>query len=183
MSDATGKPGRFDGPVGLGVVLLAVIAGAALVERLTRPTSGGQATSPVPLPELMVQGWLNTDGGPGPTKESLLGRYVVADFWATDCLPCLRSLPSLSRFYDRWRDRGVEVVGLTAERPSKIEAIEAAIARVDGMEWPVAYGAGMIHSKMNVSMIPTYILFDPEGRSVWRGHSINDLEDELSSRM
>lgn len=182
MSDATGQPGRFDGPLGLGVVLLAVIAGAMLVERLTRPAPGGEATSPLPLPELAVQGWLNTGDASVPSNESLLGRYVVADFWATDCMPCLRSLPRLARFYGRWCDRGVEVLGLTSEPASRIGTIEAAIARVDGMDWPVAYGAGVVHSKMNVSMIPTYVLFDKEGRSVWRGHSLDDLEDELLAR-
>jgi thiol-disulfide isomerase/thioredoxin len=174
---------KLEGLAGLGIALVAAIAGAVLVERLTRPGDGGERIGPLPFPELLVEGWLNTDDTPAPTRESLNGRYVVLYFWSTDCLPCLQTLPSLARFNERWQDRGVEVIALASDRKSRLEDVQAAIRRVQGMDWPVAYGAGMVFNQLGVTGTPTYMLFDKEGVGVWRGHSVRGLEDELSLRL
>ncbi|TWT99954.1 Thiol-disulfide oxidoreductase ResA [Botrimarina colliarenosi] len=182
MTRPKASGGRFEGPVGLMVAVIAIVVAAALVERLTRPR-GGERITPLPMPELLVEGWLNTGDGPSPTRESLRGSYVVLDLWATDCVPCLRSLPHLAQLSREWGPRGVEVVGLASEPASRREAVQAAIDRVPGMDWPVAYGAGMVFGQLGVEMIPTYVLFDTEGVGVWRGHSLGDLEAELASRL
>ena len=181
---ASGQPkSKLEGLAGLGIALVAAIAGAVLVERLTRPSdSGERLTSPLPLPELLVEGWLNTEGATPPTRESLAGRYVVLYFWSTDCLPCLQTLPSLARFNERWRDWDVEVLAMASDRSSRLDHVKAAIRRVQGMDWPVAYGAGMVFNQLGVNATPTYLLFDTQGVGVWRGHSLQGLEDELRRR-
>lgn len=183
MSELARGKGRFDGPAGLAVILLAVIVGAAILERVTRPADSNGLTAPTPLPELRAEGWLNTGDGPTPTRAGLRGRWVVLDSWATFCRPCLVSMPKLGKLYDRWEARGVEIVGLTPEPSSMLPQIEAIVRRVDGVDWPIAYGAGLVNDQLGVTMIPTYILFDPEGRGVWRGHSVEALERELSARL
>lgn len=176
------RKSNFEGLAGLAMALMAAIAGAVLVERLTRPGEGGERIGPLPFPQLLVEGWLNTGGAPPPTRESLEGRYVVVSCWSTDCLPCLQTLPSLARFYARWRDRGVEILGVASDPPSRIGAVEAAIRRVQGMDWPVAYGAGLVFNQVGANSTPTYVLFDEAGVGVWRGHTVEDLEEELTLR-
>lgn len=180
MSSSAGPRPKSEGPLGLMIAVVAVVAGAALLERLTRPNDRGETTAPTPLPEFAVAGWLNTGGAAPPTPSGLRGRFVVLDLWSTDCLPCLRALPRLAEFYRKWRDRGVEVVGLADDPPANVLTVEATIARVEGMDWPVAYGAGLVHQQLGVRMIPTLVLFDERGISVWRGHSIEALEAELA---
>lgn len=183
MSETGQSKGRFEGPAGLAVIVLAVIVGAAALERFTRPEDRGAATAPTPMPELRVEGWLNTGGKPGPSRDDLRGRWVAIDAWATFCRPCLVSMPKVADLYGRWRDRGVEIIGVTSEPGSMLPEIEAAVTRFEGVDWPVAYGGRLVNDQLSITMIPTYVLFDPEGRSVWRGHSVEALEDELSARL
>lgn len=178
------RPGsRFNGPAGLAAIVLAVVFAGALLERFSRPVGGGQATPPTPMPPLRVEGWLNTAGGADPSVEGLRGRWVVVDSWATYCGPCIRSAPKVVAFYERWRDRGVEIVGLTSEPARLRPQIEAVIDRVEGWTWPTAYGAGLVNDQLGVTMIPNYVLFNPDGRSVWRGHTVEGLEFALKTAM
>ncbi len=52
--------------------------------------------------------------GTAYTKQSLSGKVVVINFWATWCKPCLKEIPDLSKVYERYKDRGVVVLGVLA---------------------------------------------------------------------
>lgn len=45
------------------------------------------------------------------------GKVVLVTYWATWCAPCKKEMPILDSFYRRYRDRGLEVIGISADRP------------------------------------------------------------------
>lgn len=45
------------------------------------------------------------------------GKIVVVNFWATWCPPCRQEMPLLDEFYRRYHGRGLEMIGLSADRP------------------------------------------------------------------
>src|SRR4029453_10754278 len=77
-----------------------------------RPKPAGPYVGKI-LPPLDAGGWINTKSP--LTAEDLRGKIVLVDFWASDCMPCIRELPSLIEFNKRYRDRGVMIVGLSEQ--------------------------------------------------------------------
>jgi thiol-disulfide isomerase/thioredoxin len=65
-----------------------------------------------PMPSLDgATEWLNS---PPLTAESLRGKVVLIDFWTYSCVNCIRTLPYLRAWYDKYKDRGLVVIGVHA---------------------------------------------------------------------
>jgi cytochrome c biogenesis protein CcdA/thiol-disulfide isomerase/thioredoxin len=83
--------------------------------------------------------WFNTPGDRPLTMRGLRGRVVLIDFWTYSCVNCIRTLPYLNAWNQRYGKDGLTIVGVhTPEFPFEREAsnVEAAIAR-EGIEYPV----------------------------------------------
>jgi len=160
------------------VLLVVIVAAAAILitiqARRPKPVNefAGQ-----PLPPLLVEGWINSDKP--LTAADLQGKIVLVDYWASWCKPCLRGLPDLIEFRKRYRDVGVMVVGFTGESGREAELAKSVVETRDGFDWPVGYGADGAFRAMNIEGIPTYVLYDRSGVSVWGGHSLYGIEEAL----
>jgi cytochrome c biogenesis protein CcdA/thiol-disulfide isomerase/thioredoxin len=107
-----------------------------------------KAESGKPLPVLGdapeftdTQQWFNTPGGRALSLSELSGRgrVVLVDFWTYTCINCIRTFPYLRAWYERYRDRGLTIVGVhTPEFPFEKEAanVERAIGDYD-LSYPV----------------------------------------------
>jgi thiol-disulfide isomerase/thioredoxin len=93
----------------------------------------------------------------------LRGKVVVVDFWATWCAPCLEELPALKRFYEEYRTRGVEIIGVSLDQQEKTltDFVEK-----KGVPWPQVFGrdAQTLAGEWGVKVIPTVFLIDRQGR-------------------
>ncbi len=82
------------------------------------PSTGGPAPrSALPVlgtaPEFAdTQQWFNTDGKRRLTMRGLRGRVVLIDFWTYTCINCIRTLPHLRAWDERYARRGLTVVGV-----------------------------------------------------------------------
>jgi cytochrome c biogenesis protein CcdA/thiol-disulfide isomerase/thioredoxin len=107
-----------------------------------KPTSvvGTDRSSPesTPLPELSgATAWINS---PALTPASLRGKVVLVDFWTYSCINCLRTLPYVKAWYDKYKDSGLVVIGVhTPEFPfEKDESDVRKAVRDLGISYPVA---------------------------------------------
>jgi cytochrome c biogenesis protein CcdA/thiol-disulfide isomerase/thioredoxin len=86
-----------------------------------------------------TQEWFNTPGGDGLSMGDLRGKVVLIDFWTYTCINCIRTLPYLEAWQQRYGDQGFTVVGIhSPEFPFEKDAgnVEASI-RQNHLTYPV----------------------------------------------
>lgn len=72
--------------------------------------STSRAEVPIQAPEFTgISHWLNSKP---LSMKSLRGKVVLIDFWAYSCINCLRTLPHVTAWYDRYKDKGLVIVGV-----------------------------------------------------------------------
>lgn len=108
------------------------------------------------------------------------GKYVLLDFWASWCVPCRKGNPHLKELYAKYRDRGIEFIGI-ADDDREAAKWKDAVAK-DGIgHWKhVLRGLRIennrydhsrdISEKYGIHVLPTKILIDPSGMIIGRFH-------------
>ncbi len=84
--------------------------------------------------------WLNTPGNSPIALKSLHGKVVLIDFWAYSCINCQRAIPHVVGWYDAYRDKGFEVIGVHTPEYAfeKEEGNVASGAKDLGITYPIA---------------------------------------------
>jgi thiol-disulfide isomerase/thioredoxin len=111
---------------------------------------------------------------------SLQGKYVLIDFWAKWCGPCRRENPTVVKAYQRFKNKGFEVFGVSLDR-NKEDWLKA-IAE-DGLTWThvsdLKYFESQAAKDYNINAIPFSILLDKTGKIIAKNLRGAALEKKL----
>lgn len=106
------------------------------------------------------------------------GQYVLADFWASWCLPCIEEFPNLKDVYDKYKGEAFTILGIAV---SDEEADSIASIEKYRLPWPQILGTGDVAmDTYGIGGIPHIILFDPDGTILYRGLRGERIKDVLA---
>ena len=113
----------------------------------------------------------NDPDGAEVTLAGFRGKPVLVNLWATWCAPCVKELPTLDKLA---RTNVIQVVAISQDmgpHASVVAFLQAhEIATLDAYQDPKMALSG----SLGAEVLPTSILFDSEGREVWR--YVGDLD-------
>jgi peroxiredoxin len=121
-----------------------------------RAMAGGTLQS---LPEFSLK---DLDGKTW-TRASLAGRPVVVDFWATWCVTCRQSIPTLAGLNDKLKGKGLTMIGVSVDKGSAEKVAKA--AKKMGINYTVLLdNANTLAPAFGFDGIPSVYVFDRRGR-------------------
>lgn len=123
------------------------------------------------------------------------GKYVLLDFWASWCVPCRKGNPHLLTLYAKYKDKGLEIIGVSDD-DSNNEAWKKAVEkdqigvwkhvlrglkRVDG---PAMFDrSASISDRYGIHTLPTKILVDPNGIIIGRFGGGGDNDEAMDKKL
>ncbi len=111
--------------------------------------------------------WLNT---PGLTMGKLRGKVVLIDFWAYSCINCQRTLPYLKKWWDKYKDKGLVIIGVHSpefEFEKDIKNVQKALRQYE-VDWPVVMDNQMqIWNSYANHYWPAKYLVNDEGKIIY----------------
>ena len=111
-----------------------------------------------------IDRWVNS---PGLTMEQLRGKVVLIDFWTYSCINCIRTLPYLKDWHDKYSRYGLVIVGVHTPEFDFEKRLEnvAAAAETFGIQYPVALDNNYrTWNTYGVNAWPTKFLVDRTGQ-------------------
>ncbi|WP_240001854.1 TlpA family protein disulfide reductase [Parvibium lacunae] len=124
------------------------------------PTASTQAFFAASLPSL--------DGQP-QSLAAYAGRWVIVNFWATWCPPCVAEMPELDQFYQQLDKNKVVLLGVAIDSPSNVRTFLTQTP----VTYPILLG-GLQGTELAASLgnqtggLPFTALLNPRGEIVWR---------------
>jgi thiol-disulfide isomerase/thioredoxin len=125
------------------------------------------ASSAPVAPAFIEVGWINSDP---LTIEKLRGRVVLVEFWTFGCYNCRNTLPSVKKWDEAYRDRGLTTIGVHTPELSEEYNLDNVRREVPslGIKYPVVTDNEYKTWKAyNVEAWPTIFVVDKQGRIRW----------------
>jgi cytochrome c biogenesis protein CcdA/thiol-disulfide isomerase/thioredoxin len=153
---------------------------------LTQDVKAMAMSNSMPDPRMMMRGDPGSEGLPGEgempplsgatawlnspplSTQSLRGKVVVVDFWTYSCINCLRALPYVRGWYEKYKDHGLVILG--------VHAPEFAFEKDPGN---VRRAIGELHIGYPVALDNDYAIWQGFNNQYWPAHYFVDAQGHI----
>jgi thiol-disulfide isomerase/thioredoxin len=125
--------------------------------------------------ELKVEKWFQ-----GQNEVNIKKGATLVVFWEAWCPHCKREVPKLEETYEKYKGKGLEVVGLTKITKSSTEDKVEEFIKEQKLTYPMAKETGEMSDYFAVSGIPAAAVIK-DGKVVWRGHPGRLTDDMINA--
>ena len=109
------------------------------------------------------------------------GKVVILDFWATHCPPCIQEIPDFIKLYNKYKDKGLVVIGISLDRGG-VEGVKR-FCQSKGVNYPIVMANYEVTKNYGgIRFIPTTFVIDENGNIVKKfvgSTSMNTFENEI----
>lgn len=110
-------------------------------------------------------------------------KIVILDFWATWCGPCRESIPDLVDLRKKYKDKGLEIIGISLDDENTVENVKPFINNY-GINYTIVHGnSKVVQDYGNITGIPTMFIIDQKGNIVTSHMGLvpkKIIEDEIT---
>lgn len=93
------------------------------------------------------------------------GKWLLVNYWATWCAPCLEEIPELSSLHNAHHDKDLQVIGIAIDSGSSNKVAD--FAQAHGISYPVVMGNREVTDQIGaVEVLPVSYLYNPKGERV-----------------
>lgn len=125
----------------------------------------------------------NDTMGKAVALRSFRGKYLLLDFWASWCGPCRAENPNLVASFNKYKDKGFQVLSVSLDRPGGREKWLKAI-HDDGLTWwhvsDLQYWGNAVAKQYGIEAIPQNLLIDPSGKIIAKNLQGQELDKKLA---
>ena len=155
----------------VGIVVVGTLSYATGVTKLLLSPFGSSTeyknSESATAPELASGEWINSE----PLKlKDLRGRVVLIEFWTFGCINCRNTLPFVESWHDRYREKGLAVIGVHSpefDAEKNVDSLRGQVASL-GIRYPVVTDNDyQTWNTYKVEAWPTIFLLDKQGRIRW----------------
>ena len=142
-------------------------------------TPSPAATSPAAAPVASDKSFETLPLTPLPGKKfalaSLKGKVVIADFWATWCVPCRKEVPEFNQLSQTLAAKGIVIVGISMDEEGATAV--PPFLKDFPMRYPVLLGAQSINEQLPITQLPTTLIYDRAGHPAERFEGLSSVAE------
>ena len=109
----------------------------------------------------------------------LKSEYTLVDFWYSNCGPCIAQFPDLKQLYEKYKNKGFEIVGISTDKLKYKTEWQVAVKKYQ-LDWPQYWDTnGQEATRLSIRAFPTNFLLDGQGRIIKKNMSPVELKQFL----